>query len=122
MCRNCTNHDNFECEYLKTTILPENFLIDHFDVLSVLRFLILRTNFDLKSDYDDILEMESHCSKRRGTDIWLLHQKNIIDPLKQIGLLELEGVTEDFIQRLCGILDVNSFEIRTIVPIEVSTI
>lgn len=119
LCRNCIDHNNIECDFLKTSILPENFLIDHFDVISILRCLILRNNHELSSNYNEILQMESHCTKRDGTDIWLLHQRNIVNPLQKIGLLDQEGVTDKFIQRLCGIFDVNAFEIRMNVPIEV---
>lgn len=120
MCSYCPEHDPFECDYLKNSILPENFLIDHFDTLSVLRLLCLRKNPKKLSDYDEIMKMESHCVQRQNTNIWRLHQKKIVEPLRAIGLLQYEGIPDEFIQRLCGILDVNAFEIRTNTPNEVS--
>lgn len=55
--------------------------------------------------------MESHCSQRRGTSIWHLHESCVIKPLKDVALIREQDV--DLIQRYCGILDVNTFEVRT---------
>lgn len=55
--------------------------------------------------------MESHCSQRRGKPIWMLHEKCVIKPLKDVGMIKESDA--DLIQRYCGILDVNTFEVRT---------
>lgn len=55
--------------------------------------------------------MESHCSQRRGTKIWALHESCVIRPLKDVSLIREQDV--DLIQKYCGILDVNTFEVRT---------
>lgn len=55
--------------------------------------------------------MESHCSKRRGTKIWDLHENRVIKTL--IGVELIRDCDADLIQRYCGILDVNTFEVRT---------
>lgn len=76
---------------------------------------------DLKSRIDEVLTMESHCDKRRGTWIWNEHAKNVIKPLQTIAKLDalFESVnshwklTDEFLQKICGILDVNTFEVRT---------
>lgn len=66
--------------------------------------------------FDEILKLESHCELRKNTDIWLFHQKQIVNPLRSTGLLDQEDVTDEFVQKLCGILDVNTFEVRTTKP------
>lgn len=121
MCLHCSEHDPLECDYLTKSILPENFLIDHFDTLSILRLLCMGKNPKLNSDYEELMNLESHCAQRQNTNIWLLHEKKIVEPLRAIGFLECEAITDKFVQRLCGILDVNSFEIRTNTPNEVQT-
>lgn len=57
------------------------------------------------------MEMESHCVQRRGTSIWTLHEKCVIKPLTAAKMIREEDA--DLIQRYCGILDVNTFEVRT---------
>lgn len=57
--------------------------------------------------------MESHCDLRRGTAIWQLHDQKVVQPLMAAaGFLRYEE-DANWLQRLCGILDVNSFEVRT---------
>lgn len=75
---------------------------------------------DLKYQIDEIMCMESHCAQRRGTHIWNEHAKNVIQPLRSINIdAKFQSLnapwtlTDDFLQKLCGILDVNSFEVRT---------
>lgn len=61
--------------------------------------------------YNEVMKMESHCVKRQGTHIWLMHENCIIKPLKAVNI-----ITDDdgpLIQRYCGILDVNAFEVRS---------
>lgn len=58
--------------------------------------------------------------ERKGTWIWEQHAKNAIQPLRKInidGIFETIGapwhLTDQFLQKICGILDVNTFELRT---------
>lgn len=132
LCWNCyDNHDTIECETLKKLQLPATFLIDNFDVVTPLRVLLLFYRYaeqnvnstvatDLKTQIDEVLAMESHCTERCGTWIWYQHAKNVIEPLREIDIDEkFSGVqapwtlTDDFLQKICGTLDVNTFEVRT---------
>lgn len=135
LCWNCYGrHASIECETLKKLQLPATFLLDNFDVVTPLRVLLLFYRFaeqkkmdadqcvdaDLKSQIDAILSMESHCMQRKGTPIWEQHAKNTIQPLREInmnGVFEavdaLWPLTDQFLQRILGILDVNTFEVRT---------
>lgn len=125
-------HQPNECGTLQKLCLPKSFLIDNLDVITPLRFLLLiyqcaeqmteeNVNNNLKSRIDEVLTMESHCDERRGTWIWNEHAKNVIEPLRTIAKLDeiFESVnsrwkiTDEFLQKICGILDVNSFEVRT---------
>lgn len=112
---NCIDHDRFECTFLQNANIKNNFFIDNFNVVTPLRCLYLYENNNTKTIYDDILKMESHCAVRKDTQIWKLHENNIIKPLKISGLLTKfsQQITDELLQKICGILDVNTFEVRT---------
>lgn len=125
LCWNCDGrHLEYECKFLNKLSVPKTFLIDNFDVVTPLRFLMLLTkiqteknNHNENYDSHDILNMESHCDKRRDTSIWNRHSTSVVEPLKNvIDVLSQSNSNifdEDFIQKICGILDVNTFEVRT---------
>lgn len=133
LCWNCyDNHDLIECNTLKKLHVPTTFLIDNSDVVTPLRVLLLFYRYaelkerltdddtDLKCQIDEMLTMESHCGERKGTWIWNQHAQNVIQPLRDINIDKIfESVnapwplTDDFLQKICGILDVNTFEVRT---------
>lgn len=132
LCWDCSSgHDPNECRTLVKFNLPKTFLIDNFDVVTPLRILVLLYRYaeqyatasvepQLQCTVDGILSMESHCAKRTNTWIWQQHGKNVIRPLldlahiddvfKQIGAPWELSV--EFMQKICGILDVNTFEVR----------
>lgn len=98
--------------------MPANFLLDHFDLITPLRCLMLATDPARANKFTTMCNMQSHCEQRRNTAIWRLHERNVIAPLRQLPagampLLADEHRDADFVQRCCGILDVNSFEVRT---------
>lgn len=133
LCWSCyDNHASIECETLKKLQLPTTFLLDNFDVVTPLRVLLLFYRYaeqrkmnscvdaDLKSQIDEILNMESHCVERKDSWIWKQHAKNAIQPLRKINIDDMFAsvdapwcLTDEFLQKICGILDVNTFEVRT---------
>lgn len=64
--------------------------------------------------YEKFMKMPSHLSERIGTDVWNFCEKRIVSPLmnSEIFCDFKDKPDEELIQRICGILDVNSFEIR----------
>lgn len=100
-------------------------MVDNFDVITPLRFLLLlkRVQNEVHDEkatdinFEDILSMESHCDKRRDTLIWNTHLERVIGPLMNLPaiktILKQVNIDEVFLQKLCGILDVNTFEVRT---------
>lgn len=48
-------------------------LLDVFYIITILRSLELK-NHD-KSKWDKLISLESHLEKRRGTDVWNVHEK-----------------------------------------------
>lgn len=138
LCWHCLeHHDSYECHAFGELNLPRTFFLDHFDTLTPMRvLLLLRQSYQSASqevsdvngsdrpielDFDEILSMESHCSVRRNTLIWDAHAKNVVKPLREFGIMTAmnEGhklpctIDDDFVQKICGILDVNTFEVRT---------
>lgn len=112
LCKNCDGHDPFECEFMRTSGMKQKFIVDNFDLVTPLRCLILGRDASQSSNFEAMMGMESHCKERRGTAIWKLHDQNVILPLQASGLLSAEE-DEALLQRICGILDVNTFEVRT---------
>lgn len=137
MCWHCVaHHDSYECQTFSEWNLPRTFFLDHFDVLTPLRVLLLLLQQSKKDekdgdgvsngrptqiDFEEIFNMESHCTVRRDTMIWQTHAKNVVKPLQEksimIALNERHqlpcAIDADFVQKICGILDVNTFEVRT---------
>lgn len=78
-------------------------------------------DMQLKHTIDELLCMESHCAVRKNAWIWQQHAKNVIVPLRDVMRIddlfgELSApwqLTDEFLQKICGILDVNTFEVRT---------
>lgn len=127
LCWKCHDkHDTVECQFIKQTDMPSNFLVNNFDIVTPLRLILGLQNIvnaDIETTsltIDDLLCMESHCAERNNSPIWHHHQTTVIKPMQQIKLydkLEFKqkniAVNDDFIHRLIGILDVNSFDVRT---------
>ncbi|CAG9857895.1 unnamed protein product [Phyllotreta striolata] len=107
----CTgeHHNRSECSALTTAGIPGKCLAANPRLIYPLRFMLLKkSNPDL---WKTLVELESHIEARRDTPIWKNHQVSIIDTLKSVGFIN-EEFTEELVQKICGIIDVNSFEIR----------
>lgn len=56
--------------------------------------------------------MEGHESTRKSLPIWKFIENYVIKPLMSVDSMKDLGIDEQFIQKVCGILDVNTFELR----------
>jgi hypothetical protein len=56
--------------------------------------------------------MESHLKERQNTPIWNFLQDLVVKPLMKLETLKIL-INEQFLQEICGILDVNTFELRS---------
>ncbi|GLV35041.1 SET and MYND domain containing arthropod-specific member 4 [Carabus blaptoides fortunei] len=110
MC-SATGHNKIECEKFRTsTALTAETLLQHCQIIAPLRCLFLR-----ESDPDtwkELMKMESHLEKRRDTPIWRNHKSNVEEVLASFGLVSKDDVKNEVVQKICGILDVNTFELR----------
>lgn len=88
----------------------------HIDLFGPLKCLMLRENPQTQMDFDHLMSLESHLNERRGSDVWLEYNKTIVQPFLNTGTAEFftqcPPIDETLLQTICGILDVNSFEIR----------
>lgn len=118
MCVACEDHDTFDCEFFqKSTRFSKNLLVDNFSVFGPLKCLLLLENPEKSSTASEILKLPSFSTERRNSEIWIEHETNIVEPLLKSGLpslIKTMKVDSDLIQKICGIIDVNSFEIRNV--------
>lgn len=60
------------------------------------------------------MKMPNHLNDRKGTDVWNFCDERIVNPLINSEIFSEFSVkpNEELIQKICGIFDVNSFQIR----------
>lgn len=56
--------------------------------------------------------MEGHESTRKGLPIWKFIESCVINPLMSVDSVKNLGIDSQRLQKICGILDVNTFELR----------
>ncbi|XP_066992473.2 uncharacterized protein [Anabrus simplex] len=108
VCERCGDHSEAECEAFRRGTAFD--LTAYWQVVMPLRCLLLRRAG--KPAWDNLISLESHIEERRNLPIWMEHQFNVVQVLREQGLLQ-DDEDDELLQKLCGILDVNSFEVRT---------
>lgn len=107
-----SHHTVEECQLFKSKnakkALSEMSFQEIRAILLILRLYLVKER--APTCWNDILKLEGHLEARRGTKVWLDRQENVIEVLKKYKLIEED---EEILQQLCGILDVNSFELRS---------
>lgn len=74
-------------------------------------FLVRKYN---PQKWDEFIQLEPHLDKRRNTWIWNMHKVGVQKVLETAGYLNQLDIDEEIVQKICGILDVNSFEVRPV--------
>lgn len=103
-------HSEEECLTLKTQKLKGQILAENPSVIFPLRCLLL--SIYNPEAFEEIVKLEAHLEQRRDTAIWRRHRISVEDVLKETNLITQKDVEEELVQKICGILDVNSFEVR----------
>lgn len=103
-------HSNSECMELKKLNLKPTFLVEHQEIITVLR-LLLKKKYS-EDEWNKINQLESHLEERRNTPIWKSCDSLIVQVMKEANIISQEDEISDIVQKLCGILDVNTFELR----------
>lgn len=108
---NSNGHQEDECILFSTNdkITTEELMLNC-QIIMPLRCLLLKNRHPLL--WKTLMELESHADKRRDTAIWRNHKMNVEDILLKLNLIIEEDMKTELIQKVCGILDVNSFELR----------
>ncbi|XP_065369562.1 SET domain-containing protein SmydA-8-like [Calliphora vicina] len=117
LCLDCTQHSEFDCNTLAAmTELKHEELKKFPDCYGIIKCLLLSENPEGKEDFSKILQLMSHLEKRRKSAIWQERNKQIVQPILKSNLKNYFQLgcklDEEFLQHLCGVLDVNTYEIR----------
>ncbi|KRT79705.1 SET domain-containing protein [Oryctes borbonicus] len=108
-------HTEEECSVLKESKSSRNFdykdfnqFKENYNAVAPLRCLLLKETDPKK--YEKILTMENHNEIRKNIpELWHLNQTTVVDRMRNDwGLVEF---SEDEIHSVCGILEVNCFEV-----------
>lgn len=78
-----------------------------YECITPLRCLWLKDNDPAK--WAALSQMESHLERRMNTDVHEVNQANVVDFLQKY--LRVLNFSEEEIHRVCGVIDVNGFEI-----------
>lgn len=118
LCGNCSSHYDFDCNFFGSETF--SLLSTNMAAFGIIKCLLLNENPKTSSIFEQLVSLESHKDKRRGTAVWSDYQKTVVEPILSSNILTFLSKVkssnneelEEFIQHLCGIIDVNSFEIR----------
>ncbi|XP_061391829.1 SET domain-containing protein SmydA-8-like [Musca vetustissima] len=121
LCLECESHSEFDCKTLsdifsKSPEVQVELLKKFFGTYNIIKCLLLYENSTTREYFEKMLLMESHLDKRRNTTIWKDHNRAVIQPLLKSNICQhlaiSQRINEEFLQHICGIWDVNSYEIR----------
>ncbi|KOC67669.1 Protein msta, isoform A, partial [Habropoda laboriosa] len=107
------HHTPGECEIFKSTKdLWTSSLESIIGVLLPLRLWLLKQRDP--ELWRRVQSMESHVDVRRNTSVWKDREVNVINVMTSLNLIpEDDPSIAELLQQLCGILDVNTFELRS---------
>ncbi|XP_020287894.1 protein msta-like [Pseudomyrmex gracilis] len=64
--------------------------------------------------WEEVDHMEAHLDKRINKPIWKNREVNVVDVIRRLRLpVETEPPSVELIQKVCGIIDANTFELRS---------
>lgn len=118
-CEAKPSHSESECDsYLRFSDKDPSKILsltDNLQIVMPLRCLLLRPETEEKSKEDEkwesLMKLESHVKESQESAIWRHHKEKVVDLLDSVGMLKSED-DHSLVQKICGILDVNSFELR----------
>ncbi|XP_014206919.1 protein msta-like [Copidosoma floridanum] len=108
-------HSGAECDFFRDNKEVCSELVDEVTrVLLHLRLWLLKSSDEESSSWKEIERMEAHLEQRRGTDVWREREEQVVDVFRKLGLHHPKTTSDedDLVQRICGIVDVNTFEVR----------
>ncbi|XP_072395560.1 SET domain-containing protein SmydA-8-like [Diabrotica undecimpunctata] len=108
----CTGkfHTKEECEIFASKQINGRCIADNCQIIFPLRCLLLKaTNID---SWTDFMKLECHLEARRDKPIWRKHKTDVEEILREMNVISEEDINTELTQKICGILDVNTFEVR----------
>ncbi|KAI5754356.1 hypothetical protein M8J77_007961 [Diaphorina citri] len=115
-CGKASLHADGECSIFAANKIkfqpPEDLAMPNpqYECITALRLLLLRDKD--KAKWDEVLRMESHCEKRKlNEEFWNAEKVNIVEFVRI--RCKMDSFAEDLIHKICGILEVNCFEVRS---------
>lgn len=103
-------HSSEECDAFKTLSITQHDLIENPEIVTVLRCLIIRKTDPDK--FQQLFNLEPHLEKRRDTEIWQRNHIVIEAILEKLKVLDSEDLKNETAQKISGILDINTFDVR----------
>lgn len=120
-CENLPQHKDYECQVFSeakekfnvTTALeePNGNGIPQLECITPLR-LLLESERSSERWNKEVKNMEAHNKIRSKREHWKSDHVNVVEYLRK--QLKLDRFSEELIQTVCGILEINTFEIRTL--------
>jgi hypothetical protein len=108
--RECEVFSAAKCKFYN---LPdENATCIQLDCITPLRILLERQS-NIERWNNEVEVMEDHRGKRFGSEAWKADQQNVVAYLLNPCGLKNYGITDEIIQKIIGILEVNAFEAKT---------
>jgi hypothetical protein len=109
---NCRKYPRKYLEISGNTFEPTRHYYLTLQITTPLKVLLLKKKNP--SLFAEIMKMEAHLKERENTELWKYHQKYVVNPLleKIVKTNYDPEIDEELLQKVCGILDVNTFEIR----------
>ncbi|KAL6439687.1 hypothetical protein ACFW04_004037 [Cataglyphis niger] len=107
------HHTDDECQIFKDNreLLTET-RIDATKILLALRLWLIKYRNPII--WEKINHMEAHLEKRIGTPVWKEREIDVVNVIQKLRMPDkIEIPSVELIQKLCGILDVNAFELRS---------
>ncbi|KAG7208616.1 hypothetical protein KM043_014823 [Ampulex compressa] len=106
-----SNHTAYECRaFQSNATLSASRISEIINILLPLRLWLVKEHEPTK--WKKIESLEAHVNERRDTEVWREREILTIDAMKALHLIPEDG-TSEIMQHLCGILDVNTFELRS---------
>ncbi|KAM0735042.1 SET domain-containing protein SmydA-8, isoform B [Formica fusca] len=118
-CENSPQHKDYECQVfvqanekfnVDVALLNGNDGIPQLECITPLR-LLLESEKNAERWSEEVKDMEAHNKIRCEKTQWKSDHINIVDYLRK--RLKLDRFSEERIQTACGILEINTFEVRT---------
>ncbi|XP_070171716.1 SET domain-containing protein SmydA-8 isoform X1 [Polyergus mexicanus] len=107
------HHTDDECQIFRDNreLLAETG-IDATKILLALRLWL--TKYRNPIIWERINHIEAHLNKRIGTPVWTERKVEVVDVIRKLRMPDkIETPSAELMQKLCGILDVNAFELRS---------